>query len=86
MLYKCCVCWVVHSVRELVLSRHRNNVGLVFGQRRRRWANIKPTLFRSIVSAESLMMDALPRNKERRTSTIFFIQSLSLFLNLCTIL
>ena len=32
-------------------TTHWNNVGLMLGQRRRRWANIKPTLFQCVVFA-----------------------------------
>ena len=30
---------------------HLNTVGLMLGQRRRRWANIKPTVFQCVVFA-----------------------------------
>ena len=45
---------------------HRNNVGLMLGQRRRRWTNIKPILFKCVVFAGYWLVDKpFPANTRR---------------------
>ena len=44
--------WADTDIRLIPANTtHWSNVGLMLGQRRRRWANIKPTLFQSVVFA-----------------------------------
>ena len=40
-------------------TTHCNNVGLMLGQRRRRWSNFKPTLFQIVVFAEQVTRSAI---------------------------